>query len=180
MIFFAFWKRGVILNNMLRLIRSPEAAPWCNGSTSDSGSFCWGSNPYGAAIFFALKKAKNTKSQDFSSLCRRHNFTQKTKFFLHIFTCTQKSCLWRRCISFRLRRRFIPLTLHCTCEVFSHTRVRFVEFFNAHLSVLKRRRMRHFFCLEKGKKNMKPVKASLHTAPAVLHTLRKRKVLHAA
>ena len=26
---------------------------------------------------------------------------------------------------------------------------------------------------------MKPVKASLHTAPAVLHTLRKRKVLHA-
>ena len=51
------------------------------------------SNPYGAAIFFALKKAKNTKSQDFSSLCRRHNFTQKTKFFLHIFTCSQKSCL---------------------------------------------------------------------------------------
>ena len=27
---------------------------------------------------------------------------------------------------------------------------------------------------------MKPAKASLHTAPAVLHTLRKRKVLHAA
>ena len=55
MIFFAFCKRGVILNNMLRLIRSSEAAPWCNGSTSDSGSFCWGSNPYGAAIFFACK-----------------------------------------------------------------------------------------------------------------------------
>ena len=123
------------------------------------------SNPYARCHFFCLEKAKNTKSQDFSSLCRRHNFTQKTKFFLHIFTCSQKSCLWRRCISFRLRRRFIPLTLHCTCEVFSHTRVRFVEFFNAHLSVLKRQRLRHFFCLEKGKK---------HAAIAALHTI----VLH--
>ena len=24
---------------------------WCNGSTSDSGSLCWGSNPYRSAIF---------------------------------------------------------------------------------------------------------------------------------
>ena len=28
-----------------------QTAPWCNGSTSDSGSFCRGSNPCGAAIF---------------------------------------------------------------------------------------------------------------------------------
>ena len=27
------------------------AVPWCNGSTSDSGSFCRGSNPCGTAIF---------------------------------------------------------------------------------------------------------------------------------
>ena len=38
-----------------------DAAPWCNGSTSDSGSFSWGSNPCGAAIFFALLKLLSFK-----------------------------------------------------------------------------------------------------------------------
>ena len=37
---FAFFSMSAILSNMLRLIRSLIAAPWCNGSTSDSGSFC--------------------------------------------------------------------------------------------------------------------------------------------
>ena len=47
-----------------------------------------------------------TKSQDFTSL-REAQLHSKTKFFLHIFTYTRKSCLWSR---------FIMLTLHYTCE----------------------------------------------------------------
>ena len=48
---------------------------WCNGSTSDSGSLCWGSNPYRSAIFLSysvsnpLQKASNCLENKFSCRC---------------------------------------------------------------------------------------------------------------
>ena len=65
------------------------------------GQLSEGSNPSFSAIFFAKKW--RTKPQGFSSLSRQAQlhiftrrqplFTQKTKFFLHIFTKTEKPCL---------------------------------------------------------------------------------------
>ena len=43
---FAFFSNTSILNDI-----DSNVAQWCNGSTTDSGSVCWGSNPYWAAIF---------------------------------------------------------------------------------------------------------------------------------
>lgn len=44
---FAFFSNTSILKDI-----DSDVAQWCNGSTTDSGSVCWGSNPYWAAIFF--------------------------------------------------------------------------------------------------------------------------------
>ena len=57
-----------------------------------TGNRTGGSNPPLSAIFI-LKKNENGERRRKSSLhCAvRHNFTQKTKFFLHIFTKPQRS-----------------------------------------------------------------------------------------
>ena len=55
---------------------------WCNGSTSDSGSLCWGSNPYRSAIFLScfvsnpLQKASN---------CLENKFSRQLLFLFALF-----------------------------------------------------------------------------------------------
>ena len=51
-----------------------------------------GSNPSLSAIFFCKKNGERSRKASLHCAVR-HNFTQKTKFFLHIFTKTKKSCL---------------------------------------------------------------------------------------
>ncbi len=36
-------------NNIMVLLNK-EIEEWCNGSTTDSDSVCWGSNPYSSAM----------------------------------------------------------------------------------------------------------------------------------
>ena len=56
------------------------------------GQLSEGSNPSSSAIFFAKKMAERSRKASLHCAVR-HNFTQKTKFFLHIFTKFQKPCL---------------------------------------------------------------------------------------
>ena len=58
--------------------------------------------------FFLQKNGERSRKASLHCAVR-HNFTQKTKFFLHIFTKFQKPCLWSRSISFRLWRGQLAL-----------------------------------------------------------------------
>ena len=67
-----------------------------------------------------FEKQKNGERSRKASLhCAvRHNFTRKTKFFLHIFTKLQRrlTCLSTVALCESGWSRFITLSLHCTCE----------------------------------------------------------------
>ena len=66
--------------------------------------------------FFCQKNGERRRK---SSLhCAKHNFTQKAQPFLHIFTKPRRrlTCLSAVALCEGGWRRFIPLTLHFTCE----------------------------------------------------------------
>ena len=77
------------------MVEWSKAQHWkcCEGATSPRVRI-----PLSPPFFFAKKMAERRRK---SSLhCAKHNFTQKTKFFLHIFTKYQRS-LACEVVSFR-------------------------------------------------------------------------------
>ena len=53
------------------IVQTMDAVLWCNGSTSDSGSLCWGSNPYRTTIFFAVFLRERESWRDFTAFSGR-------------------------------------------------------------------------------------------------------------
>ena len=74
-----FEKTICILQNVWYII-CHNADLWCNGSTSDSGSLCRGSNPCRSAIFFAIK------TDTFVIHEKKSNSGSENKIFIRSFS----------------------------------------------------------------------------------------------
>ena len=102
------------------IIFSGEMAEWSKATVSKIVILLVGiegSNPSLSAIFILKKNENGERSRKASLHCAvRHNFTQKTKFFLHIFTKPQRSLACEDA-SFHYACEVVPL--RSTCEVFS-------------------------------------------------------------
>ena len=73
--------------------RSNEIASWCNGSTADSDSACWGSSPCEATIFFLRQLFSNSEMSEFlfvitlfSGICESFGRTRSVNTAIAVLT----------------------------------------------------------------------------------------------
>ena len=90
-----FFEKTICILQKVWYIICHNADLWCNGSTSDSGSLCRGSNPCRSAIFFVFFTAMFV-----SNPCKKQILTSANK------VCPSGFFLFARCFSLRQKQDY--------------------------------------------------------------------------